>query len=62
MFAVPIFASVAVPKTVAMSPLLGQHGSEVFAILGLKAHGEGAQTLIKAWMFDDQSHKGKKAI
>lgn len=46
MVAAPVFACVAVPKTV--SPLLGQHGSEGFAILALKAHGEGAQTLIKA--------------
>lgn len=46
MFVVPVFACVAVPKTVAVSPLLGQRGSEVFAILGLKAHDKGASVLI----------------
>lgn len=62
MVLVPAFACVAVPRTVAMRPLLGHHGSEVFAILDLKAHGECSQILIKAWMFNGQSYKGKKAI
>lgn len=46
MVAAPVFNCVAVPKTA--SPLLGQHSSKGFAILALKAHREGAQTLIKA--------------
>jgi len=45
---------------VATSPLQGQQGSEGLTVLGLKARGEGAQTLLKARMFNDLSHEGKE--